>query len=68
MGIQTLRDKEQQHAFQHATSAEVCRRIDNEDLLEFFGYLDYSITGEYVTESRRDYRNETGTSSPNGCG
>jgi hypothetical protein len=24
MGIQSLREKEQQHAFQHATSAEVC--------------------------------------------
>lgn len=28
MGIQALKDKEQHHAFQHATSAEVCHRID----------------------------------------
>lgn len=28
MGIQTLKKKEQQHAFQHATSAEVCLKTN----------------------------------------
>ena len=65
VSIQPLRSKEQQHAFQHATSAEVCRATARRGARRLTRFAHWTL-GEDLTNWRRAHRDQTSRSGSKG--